>query len=136
MIKPHNSYISVAKFQIDEIFELIKSFKKRQSENRKEKGRIDYKGFNFNVKSLRLDTFHEKGLVCVSCSNTGAYFSLEYQVGAKGDQAKPHLNLYSIEGVLMTKDHIFPKSKGGKDHINNMQTMCYYCNQKKGDTVL
>ena len=37
MIKPHNSYISVAKFQIDEIFELIKSFKKRQSENRKEK---------------------------------------------------------------------------------------------------
>ena len=27
MIKPHNSYISVAKFQIDEIFELIKSFK-------------------------------------------------------------------------------------------------------------
>lgn len=133
MIKPNNTYISVAKFQIDEIFELIKSFKNRQSENRKEKGRIEYKGFNFNVKSLRLDTFHEKGLICATCSNTGAYFSLETQVG---DQAKPHLNLYTIDGILMTKDHILPKSKGGKDHISNMQTMCYYCNQKKGDSVL
>lgn len=133
MIKPHNTYISVAKFQIDEIFELIKSFKNRQSENRKEKGRIEYKGFNFNVKSLRLDTFHEKGLICATCSNTGAYFSLETQVG---DQAKLHLNLYTIDGILMTKDHILPKSKGGKDHISNMQTMCYYCNQKKGDSVL
>lgn len=136
MIKPHNFYVSVAKFEIQEIFDLIKAFKERQSENRKEKGRIDYKDFNFNVKSLRLDTFREKGLVCVTCGNSGAYFSLESQVGAVGDNAKPHLNLYSIDGVLITKDHIFPKSKGGKDHINNMQTMCYYCNQKKGDKIL
>lgn len=136
MIKPHNSYISVTQFSIEDIFELIKQFKINKKENRKTKGRIDFNGFTFNVDSLRLDTFRETGLECATCKNTGAYFSLESQVGAVGDQAKPHLNLYSIDGILMTKDHIFPKSKGGKDHISNMQTMCYYCNQKKGDKVL
>ena len=33
----------------------------------------------------------------------------------------------------MTKDHILPKSRGGKNHISNMQTMCCRCNSKKGD---
>lgn len=135
MIKPHNVYNSVAKFNIEEIFELIKDFKTKQAENRKVKGRIEYKGFNFNLKSLRLDTFHQKGLKCATCEQTGSYFSLESQVGAVGDTAKPHLNLYSSDDVLMTKDHIHPKSKGGKDHISNMQTMCYFCNMKKGDKV-
>jgi 5-methylcytosine-specific restriction endonuclease McrA len=35
----------------------------------------------------------------------------------------------------MTKDHIFPKSKGGKDVIENMQTMCTICNKNKGSDV-
>lgn len=34
----------------------------------------------------------------------------------------------------MTKDHITPKSKGGLDKIENMQTMCIVCNQEKGNT--
>ena len=38
------------------------------------------------------------------------------------------------EGTLMTRDHILPKSKGGRDHISNMQTMCVDCNKAKGNT--
>ena len=34
--------------------------------------------------------------------------------------------------VLMTKDHIVPKSKGGKKHVSNNQPMCKMCNEKKG----
>jgi 5-methylcytosine-specific restriction endonuclease McrA len=54
-------------------------------------------------------------------------------------QDRPHFNLYCHkpeEGenmVLMTKDHIVPKSKGGKNHISNMQTMCCHCNSTKGN---
>lgn len=50
-----------------------------------------------------------------------------------------HLNLYAVDEngkeILMTKDHIIPKSKGGKDHISNYQTMCVRCNMTKGNNV-
>lgn len=50
-----------------------------------------------------------------------------------------HLNLYAIDEngkeVLMTKDHIIPKSKGGADDISNYQTMCERCNEAKGNRL-
>jgi 5-methylcytosine-specific restriction endonuclease McrA len=35
----------------------------------------------------------------------------------------------------MTRDHIQPKSKGGPETLENMQTMCTRCNGKKGNKV-
>jgi 5-methylcytosine-specific restriction endonuclease McrA len=48
-----------------------------------------------------------------------------------------HLNLYAVtetgERVLMTKDHIVPRSRGGANQHENYQTMCIICNQQKAD---
>ena len=33
----------------------------------------------------------------------------------------------------MDVDHIVPKSKGGTDHLSNLQLLCAGCNRKKGD---
>lgn len=33
----------------------------------------------------------------------------------------------------ITKDHIQPKSRGGKNHPENLQPLCSYCNCMKGN---
>jgi len=51
----------------------------------------------------------------------------------------PHLNMYgrSKSGrlILMTRDHIYPRSRGGSEKIENQQTMCSNCNNRKADIV-
>lgn len=36
------------------------------------------------------------------------------------------------KGVLLTLDHIKPRSKGGKATADNLQTLCKMCNEEKG----
>jgi 5-methylcytosine-specific restriction endonuclease McrA len=36
---------------------------------------------------------------------------------------------------MITKDHIIPRSKGGKDILDNYQPMCIICNSKKADKL-
>lgn len=53
--------------------------------------------------------------------------------------SRAHFNLYAVQGrrlVLMTKDHIVPRSKGGTDDLTNLQTLCTNCNNRKGDKDL
>lgn len=89
-------------------------------------------GFRLKVKSDRLVLFKEKGLGCVSCDLVGSFFALENHNGET-----PHLNLYALgkngREVLMTKDHIRPKAKGGPNAMANYQPMCADCNGKKAD---
>ena len=37
--------------------------------------------------------------------------------------------------TYMTIDHIYPKSKGGENDINNYQCLCQKCNRIKGNIV-
>lgn len=101
-------------------------------------------GFKVNPKSLRYQTF-DKNLTCVNCGIKGRFLALERCLGDEGgDEGMKegqgfHLNLYALDDmgreVLMTKDHIMPKSKGGPDIIDNMQTMCTYCNSNKQNMI-
>lgn len=102
---------------------------------RKKEARIDFEGDNIKGNSQRYQTFFIKGMTCVECGVQGQYFAKEKHL----NDEYYHLNLYGIdqngEEVLMTKDHIIPKSKGGDNHISNYQCMCTKCNQMKGNHI-
>lgn len=93
-----------------------------------------------NVTSTRLRIFKIRGVKCVDCGIEGKYFKFERHP----DTEKYHLALYGINSygheILMTKDHIFPKSKiekgkVGRNALKNLRPLCYKCNQIKGDKL-
>lgn len=100
-----------------------------------DKTKVSFDGDTIKGNSHRYQTFFTKGLRCVCCGIEGQYFAKE----KSGKDKSYHLNLYAVDDdgneVLMTKDHIIPKSKGGKDHISNYQTMCEACNFAKGNSM-
>lgn len=95
--------------------------------------KIDGITYRVNIKSLRLQCF-KRSKVCVNCGRVGNVMSLD-RFRSKSKIPSAHFNLYCEEPdgtfVLMTQDHIIPKSKGGKNHLSNLQTMCTICNRLK-----
>lgn len=102
---------------------------------------VNHGAFMVKSSSYRLELFRQNPK-CVSCHRVGHLWLLE----AHHDFERPHLNLYHVgepteewknlskDGlVMMTKDHIVPRSKGGPTNWGNLQTMCTICNGKKGN---
>ena len=104
-------------------------------EKLKKDAKVKLDGDIIKGNSQRYQLFFTKGTKCVCCGIEGKYFAKEKRIKDKSY----HLNLYGIDNsgkeVLITKDHIIPKSKGGKDELENYQTMCVRCNESKGNKV-
>ena len=90
---------------------------------------------NVRITGVRLRSFLKHGTDCCVCGVNGAFFAKEKNFR----DVRYHLNLYAIDDngkeVLMTRDHIIPRCRGGSEGINNMQTMCINCNNKKGSKI-
>ena len=127
------SWTLIGTFRIEEVLEHCidplrgkQLWRKKQFRPEVEK---EYMGHKVKMFSWRYWLFKNKGVKCVLCGETGTYFNLEIPVGSE----RPHFNLYSAKGVLITKDHIVSKNKGGRDSLNNLQVMCDPCNHLKGN---
>ena len=121
------------KYTIDQVLVHV-----RGNTNVRDKNKLfmTFDGDQVKVRSDRLLTFKRKGTKCVKCGCEGKFFAKERVVGSTGYW---HMNLYAIDKhgqeVLMTKDHIVPKAKGGASALYNYQPMCSLCNGEKGDTM-
>lgn len=123
-MKERKKLIHLATYDVDEIFKHI------TTEDKKREYVVDGVSYMVRMNSDRYFVF-QKNRICVACGLVGTKMILDIN---PGDQS-PHFNLYGEENgrlVLMTKDHIVPKSKGGKDELLNYETMCCICNNLKG----
>lgn len=117
-------------YSIEEVYNAVKDliFDKKST--------ILFDGDEISPSSQRYQLFFTKGMTCVKCGLTGQFFAKEKHTNKEN---RYHLNLYAIDKngkeVLMTKDHIIPKSKGGRNILDNYQCMCVNCNCKKGNTL-
>lgn len=103
-------------------------------------------GMHVNARSTRMRLFIEKhDLACHFCGIRVDFAAVEdnscknnnvYKKNAV--KATPHLNFYGIDNngkeVLMTWDHIQPRSLGGKNSLENAQCLCCHCNGFKGNS--
>jgi hypothetical protein len=123
--------------KLDRIYSIEEVLSKVNSKKKKDSGHV-FDGDLIYMNSLRYHTFL-KGVKCMcgdpECHIVGRYFRKE----RTNHTPRYHFNLYGIDAdgseVLMTKDHIIPSSRGGKDVINNLQTMSEPCNMRKGNKV-
>ena len=92
---------------------------------------IDGTVYTVRMDSSRYFVF-KNSIECTACGLKGSKMILEIN---QHDKA-PHFNLYAEENgrlILMTKDHKKPKSKGGKNEMDNYATCCCTCNNLKGN---
>ena len=90
----------------------------------------------------KLKTFLRKGTDCVSCGAVGQFYQTKNNPDLRKctGQSSVLLVLYAMpldsnNLTQMTQDHIYPKSLGGSNGLNNKQPMCRVCNGNKGAQI-
>ena len=118
-----------------------------------------FNGDEITLRGQRYQVF-QQSLFCANCGIEGLYFAKEkcaykvaHQIPGKGRHSYEwvvspstkhfandwHLNLYAMredgKEIMMTRDHIIPKAKGGPNTLENQETMCSKCNSNKKDKL-
>jgi hypothetical protein len=139
MVRIRNKRISVPRFDRKEKHYSIEEVLSQTIFDTKRNGKaykVDFDGEWINMASDRYQCFAVYGTTCVDCGLEAQYFIMERQ----GHYGQYHFNLYGLDDqgneVLFTKDHILPRSRGGKDELKNYQPMCTNCNNKKGSDLI
>lgn len=118
--------IVAGELPVEEVIKLI------PMERSEEKIHVTLFEVKIQVSSDRLRNFKKNGTKCIRCGIEGTIARVEKHHIKRDDW---HINVYAkvdSKAILMTKDHILPKIRGGKNILDNYQVMCENCNCDKG----
>lgn len=96
-------------------------------------GNILIEGHHVDTNTDRYENLYYHKCKCAKCGAEAQYAALERCNDKNG---KYHINVYTIQNgreIMLTKDHIYPRSLGGYDDLRNYQVLCERCNTKKGN---
>lgn len=126
----NHGYEIYKKYNIEEIFKTLEE--KDSIPDPIIYSKKDYQDSKTRVGIIK-QLIERDGCACQECQEEPTYFAM-----GKDNAGYWHLDLYSErdgEHYMFTIDHIHPKSKGGKNNIDNYQLLCKICNEDKADTV-
>jgi hypothetical protein len=113
--KIYNKYVTVGEYDI--------SLLEKAGPGKKISIPINGIIYEINLSSNKLLCFKESRN-CYICGIEGVKLILQRLC----NDEHYHFNLYTKSKVLMNKDHVIPKFKGGKGSLDNLKTTCYNCN--------
>lgn len=100
-------------------------------------GRVLIHGYPIWTDTDRYESLYVHGCKCAKCGLEASFAAIEKETSSKD---KFHINIYGTrksdgKHIVLTKDHIYPRSMGGLDIIENYQTLCAGCNCNKNNKV-
>jgi 5-methylcytosine-specific restriction endonuclease McrA len=126
-MKKEKIILSLAKNNNIKIDTIIKNFDKHIYLQQSETKNLYF----FDTNNIILNDLKEQEFKCNICKTPITH--IQVQLIKKGRNTK--FKFLTKRGKI-TKDHIFPKSLGGKLTPNNKQYLCTKCNSRKSDKVL
>jgi hypothetical protein len=91
--------------------------------------KLDVKKEEKEISEKEMDIILSKK---VDSSNT-VRAGIRWQVFERDDFKCVACGLTALDGAILHIDHIIPRSKGGKDEMENYQTLCHKCNIGKSN---
>jgi hypothetical protein len=107
--KKDNFIELVSKINMDTLYKEYPNFENSVFKDMDEDIKINIDETKFVRAGIRWQVFERDDFKCVSCGQSAS------------------------DGAILHVDHIIPKSKGGKDNIENYQTLCHLCNIGKSN---
>ena len=98
-------------------------------------GRVLIQGYPIWTDTDRYESLYIHGCKCAKCGLEASFAAIEKETSSKD---KFHINVYGTrksdgKHIVLTKDHIYPRSMGGLDIMENYQTLCASCNHNKNN---
>lgn len=94
--------------------------------------RVPFNGDTVKIRIRNTFTVFKRQPACVGCGAAASKCLLVQRDNSENAGRSYNLVFVTADHIPLTIDHIVPRSKNGQHKLENLQTMCFICNNDKG----